>query len=61
MRQFVDILSISTRGRGLVEITRDVLNWLKPSRVSNRAFDLILPAYLGRIAHPGERRAGRSR
>ena len=33
MRQFVDILSISTRGRGLVEITRDVLNWLKPHAV----------------------------
>ena len=33
MRQFTDILSISTRGRGLVEITRDVLNWLKPYRV----------------------------
>ena len=30
MRQFADILSVSTRGRGLVEITRDVLNWLKP-------------------------------
>jgi secondary thiamine-phosphate synthase enzyme len=29
MRQFVDILSISTRGRGLVEITGDVMNWLK--------------------------------
>ena len=29
MRQVVDILSISTRGRGLVEVTRDVLNWLK--------------------------------
>ena len=33
MRQVVDILSISTRGRGLVEITRDVLNWLKPHTV----------------------------
>ena len=33
MRQFVDILSISTRGRGLVEITRDVLDWLKPHAV----------------------------
>jgi secondary thiamine-phosphate synthase enzyme len=33
MRQFVDILSISTRGRGLVEITRDVVNWLKPRAV----------------------------
>ena len=30
MRQAVDILSISTGGRGLVEITRDVLDWLKP-------------------------------
>jgi secondary thiamine-phosphate synthase enzyme len=30
MRQFTDILSISTGGRGLVEITRDILNWLKP-------------------------------
>jgi secondary thiamine-phosphate synthase enzyme len=29
MRQAVDILSISTRGRGLVEVTSDVLNWLK--------------------------------
>ena len=33
MRQAVDILSISTRGRGLVEITRDVQNWLKPHTV----------------------------
>ena len=33
MRQFVDILSISTRGRGLVEITREVLNWLEPQAV----------------------------
>jgi secondary thiamine-phosphate synthase enzyme len=30
MRQFVDILPVSTRGRGLVEITRDVLDWLRP-------------------------------
>jgi secondary thiamine-phosphate synthase enzyme len=29
MRQVVDIISISTRGRGLVEVTSDVLNWLK--------------------------------
>jgi secondary thiamine-phosphate synthase enzyme len=33
MRQAVDILSISTCGRGLVEITRDVLNWLEPHMV----------------------------
>ena len=30
MRQFVDSLSISTNGRGLLEITREVQNWLKP-------------------------------
>jgi secondary thiamine-phosphate synthase enzyme len=28
MRQFVGRLSVSTRRRGLVEITREVLNWL---------------------------------
>jgi secondary thiamine-phosphate synthase enzyme len=33
MRQFTDTLSVSTSGRGLVEITRDVLNWLKPDGV----------------------------
>jgi secondary thiamine-phosphate synthase enzyme len=33
MRQAIDILSISTRGRGLVEITRDVLGWLEPHTV----------------------------
>ena len=30
MRQVVDSLLISTRVRGLVEITREVLTWLKP-------------------------------
>jgi secondary thiamine-phosphate synthase enzyme len=33
MRQFVGLLSISTRGRGLIEITREVLNWLSPRPV----------------------------
>jgi secondary thiamine-phosphate synthase enzyme len=33
MRQFVDILRVSTDGRGLVEITRDVLDWLAPRGV----------------------------
>jgi secondary thiamine-phosphate synthase enzyme len=33
MRQFVDLVRISTRGRGLVEITDDVLDWLKPHGV----------------------------
>jgi len=33
MRQFVDLVRISTRGRSLVEITDDVLDWLKPHGV----------------------------
>jgi secondary thiamine-phosphate synthase enzyme len=33
MRQFVDILPISSRGRGLVEITEDILEWLRPHGV----------------------------
>ena len=33
MRQFADSLWIPTRGRGLVEITRDVLDWLQPRGV----------------------------
>jgi secondary thiamine-phosphate synthase enzyme len=33
MRQFVGLLRISTRGRGLIEISQDVLNWLEPHRV----------------------------
>lgn len=30
MRQFVGVLSVSTRGRGLSEITRDVIDWFQP-------------------------------
>jgi secondary thiamine-phosphate synthase enzyme len=33
MRQFVAILPIRTPGRGLVEITGDVLDWLRPHDV----------------------------
>ena len=33
MRQFTDTLRISTPGRGLVEITRDVVDWLRPHQV----------------------------
>ena len=33
MRQFTDILRIPTPGRGLVEITRDVVDWLRPHQV----------------------------
>src|SRR5271169_2213959 len=33
MRQFVDILRIPTPGRGLVEVTHKVVDWLKPHAV----------------------------
>jgi secondary thiamine-phosphate synthase enzyme len=33
MHQFADTLRISTPGRGLVEITRDVVDWLRPHQV----------------------------
>ena len=33
MRQFLDMISISTRGRGLFEITHEIQNWLKPHAV----------------------------
>jgi secondary thiamine-phosphate synthase enzyme len=33
MHQFADTLRISTPGRGLVEITRDVADWLRPHQV----------------------------
>jgi secondary thiamine-phosphate synthase enzyme len=33
MRQAIDIISIPTRGRGLVEITREILTWLKPHMI----------------------------
>ena len=33
MRQFVDIISVYTRDRGLIEITPDVMDWLEPHRL----------------------------
>jgi secondary thiamine-phosphate synthase enzyme len=41
MRQFVDTLRISTRGRGLVEMTRDVLDWLQPRGVQTGLLTLF--------------------
>jgi secondary thiamine-phosphate synthase enzyme len=41
MRQFVDILGIATRGRGLVEITDDVLDWLRPRAVETGLLTLF--------------------
>ena len=41
MRQFVDTLRISSRGRGLVEITQDVLNWLRPHGVQTGLLTLF--------------------
>ena len=61
MRQFVDIISVYTRDRGLVEITRDVLDWLEPRGLQAGLLTLFLSAHVGRIAHSGERRSGCSR
>jgi len=33
MRQFVDILRVPTPGRGLIEITGEVVDWLRPHHV----------------------------
>lgn len=41
MRQFVDSLRISTRGRGLVEITPDVADWLRPRGVQTGLLTLF--------------------
>jgi secondary thiamine-phosphate synthase enzyme len=41
MRQFVDILGIATRGRGLVEITDDVLDRLRPRAVETGLLTLF--------------------
>ena len=41
MRQFVDILRISSRGRELVEITQDILNWLRPHGVQTGLLTLF--------------------
>jgi secondary thiamine-phosphate synthase enzyme len=41
MRQFVGLLSVSTRRRGLLEITREVLNWLSPHGVQSGLLTLF--------------------
>jgi secondary thiamine-phosphate synthase enzyme len=41
VRQFVGLLSVSTCRRGLVEITREVLNWLKPHAVQTGLLTLF--------------------
>jgi secondary thiamine-phosphate synthase enzyme len=33
MPQFADIISVQTRGRGLVEVTRSVAEWIEPHRL----------------------------
>lgn len=33
MRQFADLIRIQTRGRGLVEVTRSVADWVEPHRL----------------------------
>lgn len=33
MRQFAGIVSVQTRGRGLVEVTRSIAEWIEPHRM----------------------------
>ena len=33
MRQFADIIRVETRGRGLIEVTRSVGEWIEPHRL----------------------------
>src|ERR1700749_1672635 len=41
MSQFVDILSVATRRRGLIEITRDVERWLMPHAIESGLLTLF--------------------
>ena len=41
MRQAADVLSFQTRGRGLVEITREVADWLSSQSVSTGLLTLF--------------------
>jgi secondary thiamine-phosphate synthase enzyme len=41
VRQFVGLLSVSTHRQELVEITREVLNWLKPHAVQTGLLTLF--------------------
>ena len=43
MRQFVAVLPIRTPGRGLVEITGEVRNWLEPHDVRTGLLTLFCP------------------
>jgi secondary thiamine-phosphate synthase enzyme len=41
MRQFVDVLRIPTPGRGLLEITSQVVDWLRPHGVQTGLLTLF--------------------
>jgi secondary thiamine-phosphate synthase enzyme len=41
MRQFADIIRIPTSGRGLIEVTRNVLDWLQPHAVQTGLLTLF--------------------
>jgi secondary thiamine-phosphate synthase enzyme len=41
MRQFADILRIATPGRGLVEVTGNVMDWLRPHDVQTGLLTLF--------------------
>lgn len=41
MRQFVDIISAQTSGRGLVEVTRNIAEWIAPHRMRSGLITLF--------------------
>jgi secondary thiamine-phosphate synthase enzyme len=41
MRQFADIIRITTPGRGLIEVTQNVSDWLRPHGVQTGLLTLI--------------------
>jgi secondary thiamine-phosphate synthase enzyme len=41
MRQFADIIDVQTRGRGFVEVTRSVADWIEPHRLRTGLVTLL--------------------
>ena len=56
LRQLATTLAFETRGRGLVEITRPVADWVGAGGIGDGAGHALHPPYLGQPADPGERR-----
>jgi thiamine phosphate synthase YjbQ (UPF0047 family) len=56
MGQFVDILRVPTPGRGLVEVSGAVLDWLKAHEVE-AGFLTLFSRHTSRATQSGDRRA----